>query len=133
MTRLREPSWRRVFMAQEEKEEAKGFQTTASSTNKTKKGRSFSSSMPTISKRLLKRKKVPHFFRHILAHNFLSYRRFDIIFHRATIRLDGPSNSDKDRSADPTIKNRPIIVFHSRVTYSRSSKSLSNFRDYVNC
>lgn len=56
-----------------------------------------------LSKRLLKRKRYHNFCPKILAHDFLSYRRVDRIFHRATLR---PNCSSKSMM----IKNRPIIV-----------------------
>jgi tRNA U38,U39,U40 pseudouridine synthase TruA len=68
---------------------------------------------PHSSKRLLKRKRYHNFCPRILAHDFLAYRRVDRIFHRATIRLEGISDTDNVES--PTLsstdaKNRPFIV-----------------------
>eukprot|EP00578_Thalassiosira_sp_NH16_P003051 CAMPEP_0181128024 /NCGR_PEP_ID=MMETSP1071-20121207/28524_1 /TAXON_ID=35127 /ORGANISM="Thalassiosira sp., Strain NH16" /LENGTH=549 /DNA_ID=CAMNT_0023213829 /DNA_START=319 /DNA_END=1969 /DNA_ORIENTATION=+ len=81
---------------------------------------------PSSSKRVLKRKRFHNFCPNILAHDFLSYRRVDRIFHRATIRVqnDEPRSSSSSSSGSgggmeasalsssvKVIKNRPFIVF----------------------
>jgi tRNA U38,U39,U40 pseudouridine synthase TruA len=66
------------------------------------------------SKRLLKRKRYHNFCPRILAHDFLAYRRVDRIFHRATIRLEGISDTENvvssTFSSSTNTRDRPFIV-----------------------
>lgn len=59
-------------------------------------------------KRVLRRKRMHNFCPHLLAHDFLSYRRVDRFFHRATLRLEEGSSSHNEGSA---IDARPFLVF----------------------
>mmetsp|Transcript_39981 Transcript_39981/g.83619 ORF Transcript_39981/g.83619 Transcript_39981/m.83619 type:complete len:805 (+) Transcript_39981:175-2589(+) len=88
--------------AKRKKKKQKASKNMASSTTNAK-DESPSDRTPLSSKRLLKRKRFHNFCPHILAHDFLSYRRVDRIFHRATIRLDD--------SVDIMIRDRPFVVF----------------------
>ncbi|GFH56919.1 hypothetical protein CTEN210_13396 [Chaetoceros tenuissimus] len=45
--------------------------------------------------RVLKRKRYHNFTRTMMAHEFLSYRRVDRFFHRATVKFDGDSESSR--------------------------------------
>mmetsp|Transcript_20775 Transcript_20775/g.45061 ORF Transcript_20775/g.45061 Transcript_20775/m.45061 type:complete len:832 (+) Transcript_20775:71-2566(+) len=101
--------------AKRKKKKRKGQKDTESSTTNNKH-ESSDTSRPLTSKPQLKvkRKRFHNFCPTILAHDYLAFRRVDRIFHRVTIRLEGPSNSD--RAAIPlvsctTIQNRPFIVF----------------------
>ncbi|KAL7538847.1 hypothetical protein ACHAXR_009138 [Thalassiosira sp. AJA248-18] len=84
------------------KKQRKGPKDKESST----KGKKDEISRPLSSKRVLKRKRFHNFCPSILAHDFLAYRRVDRVFHRGTIRLEGPPSSD-----GTMIKDRPFVVF----------------------
>lgn len=88
----------------------------ASSTNTNKEDGSSSSATinkPLSPKRMLKRKRFHNFCPYILAHDFLSFRRVDRVFHSVTIRLEEQLklSNDDGVTSSPTIRNRPFIVF----------------------
>ncbi len=63
-------------------------------------------------KRFLRRKRFHNFSNRVLAHDFMSYRRLDRIYHRATLRLNS-THEDKNcsQSDRQLVQNRPFIVF----------------------
>ena len=74
---------------------------------KTMKEADSSNNLP--SKRYLRRKRFHNFSPHVLAHDFLAYRRLDRIYHRGTIRLDAAN--DDCSSNNVQTDSRPFAVF----------------------
>ena len=59
--------------------------------------------------RVLVRKRFHNFTRTVMAHEFLSFRRVDRFFHRATLRFDD-SDSKDENSDSITKRSRPYVV-----------------------
>jgi tRNA U38,U39,U40 pseudouridine synthase TruA len=66
----------------------------------------------TSTKRFLRRKRFHNFSPNVLAHDFLSYRRLDRIYHRCTLRLKTTAEEEFFSESDSQlVKNRPFLVF----------------------
>lgn len=79
---------------------------------KTENNKEETRSTKVTTKRFLRRKRFHNFSNRVLAHDFLSYRRLDRIYHRATLRLNS-TYEDKtcSESDQQLVQNRPFVVF----------------------
>jgi tRNA U38,U39,U40 pseudouridine synthase TruA len=84
----------------------------AQQNSKTDNNEEETGSTKALTKRFLRRKRFHNFSNRVLAHDFLSYRRLDRIYHRATLRLNS-AYEDKTcpESDQQLVQNRPFVVF----------------------
>jgi tRNA U38,U39,U40 pseudouridine synthase TruA len=79
---------------------------------KTENNKEETGSTKATTKRFLRRKRFHNFSNRVLAHDFLSYRRLDRIYHRATLRLNSTYEDRTCSESDQQlVQNRPFVVF----------------------